>query len=785
MPTQIIVSVFSHFKILIPRQFGPISYVCYFSISLLLSGCAAQMAYRDGQQLVAAGKSEESLIKFQEALEKDPREAEYKLAYIQTRNKLISDLVSEGEHLARSGNSTEAEKVYRRALSIDPNSERARVGLQMIEVAIRHALIYKEAEDAWAKKETAIAQEKLRTILAEEPKHEKAIALNKIIQATIKKNVTTESFLAAAYRKPITIEFKDVALKQLFEVISRVSGLNFVFDKDVKADQKTSIFLKNSNIESAIHFALLSNQLEIQILDANTILIYPNTSAKLKDYQELLVKTFFLTNADAKSVANTLKTILKSKDIVIDEKLNMVIVRDSPEAIRLAEKLVSLHDVAEPEVMLEVEILEVKRTRLLELGVRWPETLSLSPLPSTSGGTLTVQDIRNLNGSRIGVAIPSTKINVRKEDSDTKILANPRIRARNHEKAKIMIGDRIPNITTTSTATGFVSESINYLDVGLKLEVQPTIYLDNDVGISISLEVSNIVSQFQTKSGSFAYQIGTRNATTVLRLKDGENQVLAGLINDEDRQNANKVPGLGEIPVIGRLFGSTNNDNQKTEIVLSITPRLVRNIRRPESTQSEFRSGTDSSFRIRPDTVSNPVAPSPVKTDVQSPELVIPHGSSLDKEKVADLSGGKKPAAVVGEHAQLDWQGPSSIKSGDTFSVQLQLQSGQPITSLPLVVGFDNKVLQVASVVEGNFLKQGNGQTSFASRVSSDGQILITGTRSGSGGAASLGSVATITFRALTTAPVSSIQLVTAAATGLDGRSVEIKPPAPYTLRVE
>jgi hypothetical protein len=193
------------------------------------------------------------------------------------------------------------------------------------------------------------------------------------------------------------------------------------------------------------------------------------------------------------------------------------------------------------------------------------------------------------------------------------------VRARNREKAKILIGDRVPNITTTATATGFVTESVSYVDVGLKLDVEPTIYLDNDVAIRISMEVSNIVSQLQTKSGSVAYQIGTRTASTVLRLKDGENQVLAGLIDDEDRRAANKVPALGEIPILGRLFGSHSDDNERTEIVLSITPHIVRNIQRPESTLSEFRAGTDSSSRTRGDSGGGPPAASALPPPFSSP----------------------------------------------------------------------------------------------------------------------------------------------------------------------
>lgn len=758
---------------------------------LLLGGCAAQMAFREGKELLGQGRVEEGLGKFQEAITHAPREPEYRAAYLQARDRAVIAYIEQADRLVDGGKWGDAEKLYQRALALDNSSDRARAGLRAVDTGQRHARLLADARAAWEKKDADGAQHKLSLILTENPRHADAQALRRTLLER-PMPPSAETALSVAFRKPITIEFKDVALKQVFEVISRTSGLNFLFDKDVKTDQKTSIFLKNSTIASAVHFTLLTNQLEQQVLDGNTILVYPNTAAKQKDYQEMVVKTFYLANADAKSVANTLKTIVKSKDVVADEKLNMLIVRDSPDAIRLAERLVALQDVPEPEVMLEVEILEIKRTRLQELGVKWPDTLTLTPLPSTTGGTLTARDLTtNLNSGTIGAGVGPVTINLKQQDSDANILANPRIRARNHEKAKILIGERVPNITSTATATGFVSESINYVDVGLKLDVEPTIYLDNDVAIKVSLEVSNIVSQIQTKAGSVAYQIGTRTASTVLRLKDGENQVLAGLINDEDRKSAGKVPGLGELPVVGRLFGSTADNNQKTEIVLSITPRLVRNVQRPDAASSEFRAGTDSSFRSRPD--GTPVMqPAPAGTSVTAP--VAPNRPPAPGNPAATPAASPNPATIQSTggiaatqdapSTLLRLQGPADAKPGETFSLQLLMQSGLPVVSLPVAIGFDNRALQVVGVSEGDFLKQGGAQTNFSSRVDPGGQVLISGTRSGEGGATVPGTVATVNFRTLTSTGSAQVQLLTATPTGVGGAPVAVPAAAPYTVAI-
>lgn len=750
----------------------------------LLAGCAAQMAFRDGQGLIEAGKVEDGLVKLQEAVERDPRNTEYRKTYIQARDRALETFLDQADRLATAGQSNEARKLYQRVLAIAPNNDRARTGMEAMDALPRHGKLLAEAQAAWEKKDAELALLKLRTVLAENPQHGAALALKRAI-AEKTTALPPEAALSATYRKPITIEFKDAPLKQVFEVISRTSGLNFLFDKDIKTDQKTSIFLKNSTVASAVHFVLLTNQLEQQVLDGNTVLIYPNTAAKLKDYQEMVVKTFYLANADAKAVEKTLKTILKSKDVVTDDKLNLVIMRDSPDVIRLAERLVALQDMPEPEVMLEVEVLEIKRTRLLDLGIQWPGSVTLTPLASTSGGTLTLRDLRsNLNSSTLGATLAPVVVNANKTDTDANILANPRIRARNHEKAKIHIGDKVPNITSTSTSTGFVSESVSYLEVGLKLDVEPTVYLDGEVAIKIGLEVSNVVSQLQTKSGTVAYQIGTRNATTVLRLKDGENQVLAGLINDEDRSSANKVPGLGELPVIGRLFGATADDRQKTEIVLSITPHIIRNIQRPEAGLSEFRAGTDSSFRSRPETAG--VSSGPTSSSSSAPAANASPanaGAAAGTAGSTDGTNNANSGATPGS-AQLIWQGPSQLKVGDTATVQLMIQATQAITGVPVKIGFDSRVLQAVAVTEGGFLKQGGASTSFASQLDPSGQISVTASRSGGTGATGSGTVALLSFRALAPSDASQVQVLAATPLGLSAGAVATALPQPLTLKV-
>ena len=572
--------------------------------AVLLAGCAGQRAYQEGNALVARDQVAAGLVKYQEAVAADPTNPQYRTAYLNARDKSAARLLGQAEAALAAGQAELALQDYRRVLAFDPANERARTGLRQVEADRRHAGMLEAARAAFEKDELDTARQKLRAILTERPAHEPARQLMLEVDEKAAAVPPGEATLAAAFRKPISLEFRDAPLKQVFEIISRHSGLNFVFDKDVKADQRSSIFLKNSTVEAAVYYLLMTNQLERQVMDGNTILIYPNVAAKLKEYQEMTVKTFFLANAEAKNIANTLKTILKSRDVVVDEKLNLVILRDSPEAVRVATQLVALQDVPEPEVMLDVEVLEIKRSRIMDLGISWPGSVSFAPLATIEGDPISIDQLRGLNRGNVGVISDLTAtINANKTDGDSNTLANPRIRVRNKEKAKVVIGDKIPNISTTisSGVGGFASESVNYVDVGLTLNVEPTIYLNNEVGIRISLEVSTLGESVTTRSGTVAYRIGTRSATTFLQLKDGENQVLAGLISNEDRSSGSKVPGIGDLPIVGRLFGSTRDTNDRTEIVLSITPRLVRTVQRPAAAASEFGAGTEASFRRRPD----------------------------------------------------------------------------------------------------------------------------------------------------------------------------------------
>ncbi|MFM9436587.1 general secretion pathway protein D [Janthinobacterium sp. CG_23.3] len=569
-------------------------------LSALLGACASNQTFKEGNALLDEGKVEQGLAKLELAVQAEPGNAQYRIALSNRKMRLVNAANARADVQRQQGNIAEAEQSFQQALAVDATNTVAQQGLAALAQERRQRQMVAEAEALHQRggdANLAQAQETLRLVLLERPGQREALNLRGRIGDEQAKKRPAAGKLAAAYRKPVTLEFRDAPLRSVFDFIGKVSGLNFVFDREIDPNIKATISVRDTSIEEAIGLLLSANQLEQSVSNEKSITIYPNTPQKVKDYQQLVVRTFFLANADVKNVSFSIKTLLKAKDIVTDERLGLIMMRDTPEMIRLAERLISVQDLADPEVMLEVEVLEVKRTRLMELGVRWPEKASLSLAGSASAVTglsaLKVADLRSINGGNINLGISDVVVNANKVDTDSNILANPRIRVRNKEKAKVLIGDRVPVITVT-TNNGVSSDSVNYVDVGIKLEVEPNVYLDDEVAIKVNLEVSNVVKDVTSKSGTLAYQIGTRAANTVLRLRDGETQVLAGLISDEDRSNASKVPGVGELPLLNRLFGSQKDDSNRSEIVLSITPRILRSIRRPDLMTAEFNSGTET-----------------------------------------------------------------------------------------------------------------------------------------------------------------------------------------------
>lgn len=546
--------------------------------------------------------------------------------WFRERELAINALSAEAEAADAKGDIATAKQVYARILTLDPHHVKA---LDYERASERDIVLRKQLEQAKQhldKPKQALKE--VQDILLEQPANVEARAFEKQLLAQEPKARVALPQLQSNLNKPVTLELRDANIKIVFEALSRATGINFVLDKDIKPETKASVFVKKMPIEDAIDMVLSSNGLQKKVLSPTSVLVYPATQQKNKDYQDLLIRNFYFANTSAKQCADMLRTILKIRDVYVDERLNMLVLRDKPEVMALAEKMIKAQDIADPEVMLEIEVLEVTRGKLNQLGIVYPSSLTVLNSP------LTLEALKQIKSSDIGVS-PNPSVQFKTTDTDLNLLSNPRIRVKNNEKAKVLVGNKVPVITTNTTANVGTSESVSYVDVGLKLEVEPRIMLDDFVSIKVNLEVSSLGEAITLSNNSKVYNIGTRNASTMLRLKHGETQILAGLIQDSERKNADKLPGLGEIPLLGRLFSRHIDEKNKTEIVLAITPKVISNVTLPEATFSEYWSGTDTVISDKPLLNTMPASSAPNRAQ-QVRELQLQRQRELNEEAPVD-----------------------------------------------------------------------------------------------------------------------------------------------------
>jgi general secretion pathway protein D len=540
------------------QPLGPRSLLLGLLLPLaLLAGCASVVD--EAERLSQEGRYEEALAALDGERLRRPEDPALRTAHERQRERVVMQLAAQAELALGMARVEEAAALLARAQRLLPRQPRV--------LSLADAVAQAQA-----------AQQRL----AAAPAVEAAPAPPSAAQ------------LGPAFQKTVNLEFREATLRQVFEALARSSGVNFVFDKDVRSDTRITVFLRQLSLDEAMRVILSTQQLDRKLLNAQTVLVYPNTAAKQREHQELITRSLYLVNADVKQAQALVRTMTKTRDLHVDERLNALVVRDTPEVVDQIERLLATIDLAEPEVMLAVEVLEVSADRLAELGLSWPTTLSLG-VPG-GGGTVPLSTPLGGSGFRGLVANPALAATLRSVSGTARLLANPTIRARNREKAKVQIGERLPVFTTSAVANAGVSASVSYLDVGLKLDVEPSVQLDGEVIIKVALEVSNLLREVDGPAGSAskAYEVGTRITTTSLRLKDGQTQVLAGLINDQDRQSAVGLPGVSRLPMLGALFGVQRDQRNKSEIVMLITPRIVRNLQRPSGQAATQTSGTEN-----------------------------------------------------------------------------------------------------------------------------------------------------------------------------------------------
>ena len=674
-----------------------------------MTGCAISnktfftrnYAFDEGKKLIEQGQLERGLAKLEQAQREEPDNQEIQTVSIRLREEVIAKLLFEADDIRFSGELERAERAYQRVLNLYPFNERAKAGIESIEIERRHIAKVETAKALLERGEVTQAETLVRAVLQENSQQSHARQLISEINLRLSRPEVTDLALESAFKKAVTMEFKDTDLKSVFELMSRTAGINFVFDKDIRQETKISIFVRQNTIEDILKLILTTNQLAYKVLNSNSLLIYPNTPAKQKDYQELVVKSFQVAHTDVKQMVAMIRGIVKAKDIYVNEQLNLFIMRDTLEAVRLTERLVSLNDYAEPEVMLEVTILDVTRTNTFLLGPNFPQSLQYSwsgPASLTPAGALISQF--GFEGLKSFGMTSQAKIDFLQNFSAGDILANPRIRVNNKEKAKIHVGTKEPFFTANVQPgiTAVVTSTPTFIDLGVKLDVEPRIGLNDDVTLKVTLEVSSLLGTISNDKGATAPRVGTRNAETLLTLKDGETQVIAGLLDNRERKSVKGLAGLLNIPGLDRLTSNQDIERTKNEVILLITPRIIRNIPRPTNLESEYHFGTASEAGKLPVAIK--------KTAAQSLSIAPAGGAgrgaapaAMDAFSAAELQQPPpNPFANVASSPAsspaLTLQAPANVGLGKEFSVNVRLVGAKATVSSDLQLTYESSSLE-------------------------------------------------------------------------------------------
>lgn len=681
-------------------------------VAFSLSACSSWRLESEAIEHIESGRYVEGVSLYEKIAATHP--GKYRMKYIGARDEAAKDLLRYASAQRSAGDLDAATRLYLDVKKISPSNQQALQGIAAIERLQRNDEKLKNAKSLIDASETGLALSLINEVLLEDASSQEALYLKRGIQQESSRSSLLEPKLKSSMKKSVSLEFRNMNLQSVFEVLSQSSGLNFILDKDVKADLRTTLFAKNTTVEDALNLILKTNLLNFRILSDSTLLIYPSTPDKEKQYEDLVIRTFYLNNIDPKRMQEMMKSLVSPRFTYVDEKLKMLVVRDVVSVIETVERLVSAYDLADPEVLLEVEILEVNADNSLNLGVQYPDKVSATISGSTGkAGQVPLAELEDLDRGNFQINFPDplAVLNLKQTSNKTKTLANPRIRVSNREKAKILIGDKVPVITTTvNQSSSATSESVSYLDVGLKLEVEPEVSVNNEVSIIVNLEVSNIVKEIKSTTGLLAYQIGTRNASTVLRLRDGETQVLAGLIKDENHDSASHLPGLGKIPVLGKLFSNETNSKSKSEIMLLITPRIVRSLATPSADTMEFASGTVSKPTTRPFRLSSGSQLNQTSKGLNgavsgSSRSEAGLGKSVDAYKEPALSRAVQPNVLPASRPEVvteqidkveptvDLVFPSQVAVDKEFKLVLMLSSAQ-MDEMTVSIDFDRSSLE-------------------------------------------------------------------------------------------
>ncbi len=746
------------------------------SFPLLGSSAAAQSASTWNKRGASAELRQDydaAFEDYRQANLKKPKDLRYKTHLERIRPLASIQHVDRGRLLRQSGDYTGAIQQFMRALEIDPSNQAAH---QEIEITQRQQPP-PTATGAAAKAEDEEMSHQ----------HEMLESIGNLAGPVQLKPVSNDA---------ITLHMVEDT-KVIYQAIGKLAGLNVLFDPDYTS-KRIPVDLTNVTLSDALRIVGTISGTFYKPVTENTIFVAQDTHTKRNDIQDLAVQTFYLSNSSQPNDGNEILTGLRllldpSAHLYLVPSQNAIVIRATTDQLLLAQKLINDFDRAKAEVVMDVAVLEVNKDKIRNLGITLPTSIGLTPqlpttsttavgtTPTTNATNLSLNNLSHLNATDFAVSVSGGTLNALLSDIDTRVLQNPRIRATDGQRATLKIGQKIPIATgsySAGVATGVanlgVQTQFQFVDVGVNIDITPTVHLDREISLKMKVEVSQ-QNGSQTISGVTEPIIGQRLLEQVIQLKEGEPSILAGILTKQDNKNVNGTPGLGEIPFFKFFFSSQSKEVQDDEIVFLVIPHIVRESVITRLNTAAIDTGTNSSIALRhvdedstqaeggpntPGLVRNPATPALTSSAANAATAAL-QTMHQDGQQQTPSAAGAAPAAVNPTGgAQPVPGGPVSLsvvpananqQVGSTFQVAVMLANATNVFAVPMQVQYNPRVMQLVNVDAGNFLSQDGKAVALVHRDdAATGLVSISTTRPpSSSGVTGQGNLCTLTFKAI------------------------------------
>jgi general secretion pathway protein D len=733
------------------RLMRPALFLWLVAITLPAVADKAKDLYAKGQDAEARQQYEAAYDFYKQAYDLKPRELRYRASFEHARFEAASSIVHRGQKLREEGKLDEAIAEFQKALTVDPSLFIAKQELLRTQKMINDQ---RNPPPQAAGPPTSLLQ--------------------KIHEAAGPVELTPISNI------PITIKMTDKS-DTVYRTVGQLAGINVLLDPDY-TPRPIKVELNGVSLEEALEITALESKTFWRPVTSNTIFVAADNPAKRKELEQSVLKTFYLTNlsqpTELQDVVNAIRAVLDVQRVQQLLSQNALVVRGTPDQIALAQKLVEDLDKARPEVIIDIAVMQVSKDRSRTLGLNPPTsatiqlqnnlntTTTTGTTTSGSGATVTqstgsnginLNTLGNLNATNFQVTIPAANLSLVMGASDTKLIQNPQIRALDGQKASLKIGDRVP-VATGSFQPGIGGVGINplvntqfqYLDVGVNIDITPRIHANGEVTLKMTMDVSAVTGQ-QNIGGISQPIIGQRKIEHEIRLKDGEANLLGGIMEDQQTKQLTGIPGLAQIPILKYLFGQTTQDHSENEIVFAVVPHIIRAADVNELNQRAIEIGTATTIELHhaPRPAVAPSASNAQPGQNGNPSIV-PIASAPNqpaRPTPAQPAGQNNP----GGNPSFLFDPPQiQTEKGNTFAVNLLISGAQNVYSVPVQLNYDPKMLQLVNVSNGGFLSQDGQVVTLVHREDeSMGQSQITASRpSGAGGVSGQGAVVTVTFEA-------------------------------------